>query len=172
MDPTIILGGSIHPPETLRGICVGPALILAAFLILVPPAAAHAPTDMVLKYDSGAGILSVTITHPVADVQTHYIRDVIISVNGKNVNTTMYTSQPDPSAFTYTYPVTTLPGDTLEVTAECVLGGSLSKSITLPETDAGSSDAATGQGTTRASPVPAYLPALAIILIPLLGKTG
>lgn len=164
--------GSIHPAETLRGRWGGLAIILAACLFLIPSAAAHAPTDMVLKYDSGAGILSVTITHPVADVRTHHIRDVIISVNGNTVNTTTYTSQPDPTSFPYTYPLAISPGDTLNVTAECILGGSLSRSLTLSETNADISGATTGPAATQTSPVPVYLPVLAFGLIVLLRKTG
>ncbi len=39
-------------------------------------------------------------------------------------NTSTYSSQPDPNNFTYTYSVNATTGDTIDVTASCIQGGS------------------------------------------------
>ena len=39
-------------------------------------------------------------------------------------NTSLYDSQPDLNSFTYTYQVNATTGDTIDVTASCIQGGS------------------------------------------------
>lgn len=45
------------------------------------------------------------------------------------MNDFRYRNQPAPDTFTYSYPVVTVPGDEIEVTASCVLFGSLSQKV-------------------------------------------
>jgi hypothetical protein len=55
---------------------------------------------------------------------THYIVTVEVKKNGILNNSSTYTSQPDPSSFTYTFYVDSTTGDTLSVTAIYIQGGS------------------------------------------------
>jgi hypothetical protein len=84
---------------------------------------------MAVSYHEISRTLTVTITHQVPNPQTHYIREVLVTINGKTVNDTFYTSQPDPYTITYTYPIDTKTTDEIAVTASCVLSGSLTRTL-------------------------------------------
>jgi hypothetical protein len=123
---------NVKRPDPCRSIATGCFCIIVAMLagcLIISPASANPPTEMLLSYNEQAGDLSVVITHPVPNPQAHYIKNVIVSVNGKTVNDSRYTNQPAPDIFTYTYPIVTVPGDEIEVTASCVLSGSLSRRL-------------------------------------------
>jgi hypothetical protein len=104
-------------------------LVIAGGCFIVTPAAAHPPSDMSVSYNEISRLLIVTITHQVPDPQTHYIREVLVTINGKTVNDSFYTSQPAPDTFTYTYPIDTKTTDEIAVTASCVLTGSLTRTL-------------------------------------------
>jgi hypothetical protein len=103
-------------------------VILAAGLLILP-ASAHPPSDISLSYDELAKVLRVTITHTVPNPQEHYISKVTVTINGNVVSDSRYASQPSPDTFTYTYPLETVTGDEIVVTASCVLTGSLSRTL-------------------------------------------
>ena len=90
---------------------------------------AHPPDDMALSYNSNTNVLSVTITHGVPDNTTHYVVSVEIKVNGSTDQTLYYTSQPDLTIFIYEYTVITNSGSTIQVTATCVVGGVITKTL-------------------------------------------
>jgi len=79
---------------------------------------------MTVSYNLETQDIRVTITHPISDPTTHYIYKVELKKNGLIYNTSTYTSQPDPNSFTYTYQVNATIGDTIDVTASCIQGGS------------------------------------------------
>lgn len=115
-----------------------------AVCLLISPVSAHPPSDMSVTYYELSKDLSVSITHPVPNAGEHYIKEVIVSINGKVVNTSRYTSQPVQDTFTYTYPIETVTGDEIQVTATCSLAGSISRTLyntgpiaTTPPPDAG-----------------------------------
>jgi hypothetical protein len=100
-------------------------LLCSVLICAIPtPVHANAPSALTVSYNLETQALQVTITHPVGDTVTHYIYTVEIKKNGVVYNTTTYTSQPAPNSFTYTYHVNATTGDTLEVTALCIQGGS------------------------------------------------
>ncbi len=100
-------------------------LISFLALFLWPPVAqAHSPKDVTLTYNSGSRTLSVTVTHTVSDPQKHYVKMITITKNSEPAATHEYTSQPEPSPFTYTYPMEAKAGDTLKVKASCSYFGS------------------------------------------------
>ena len=106
--------------------------IVAAALvvcILIPPVSAHSPSGMSVTYQEISKELLVSITHDVPNPGVHYIHEVTISINGKVVNNSRYTSQPAPDTFTYSYPIDTVTGDEIKVTATCSLAGSLSRTL-------------------------------------------
>jgi len=97
--------------------------------LLILPVSAHSPSGMSVTYHESSKELLVSITHAVPNPGEHYIHEVTVSINGKVVNESRYTSQPAPDTFTYTYPVETVTGDEIKVTATCSLAGSLSRTL-------------------------------------------
>jgi hypothetical protein len=112
----------------LRGLSLI-ALLIGGLCIFTSPVAAHPPSDMAISYNELSRTLSVTITHKVPNPQVHYIREVLVTINGKTVNDSLYSSQPTGTTFTYTYPVDTKTGDEIAVTATCVIGGSATSTL-------------------------------------------
>lgn len=122
-------------------------IVIAATLLIASPVAAHAPTDIVLSYDNSAKQMSVTIVHPAPNPDVHYISNVKVKVNDLVTIDNDYKSQPAGDTFTYTYPIPANAGDTIRVTATCVTGPSLTKTLDL---------AAPGQtAQSPAAPAPA-----------------
>jgi hypothetical protein len=116
------------------------ALVAVSGLVIIP-AAATPPSDVILSYNELSSELSVTITHPTADPATHYIREVVITVNGKTITDASYTSQPSKDTFTRTYHVQAKPGDDIEVTATCNIVGSKSSHLYVTSTAAATTTA-------------------------------
>jgi sulfur carrier protein ThiS len=104
-------------------------LLVAGGYIIMTPVAAHPPSDMTVTYHELLKDLSVSITHTVPNPGEHYIKEVTVAINGKVVNDSRYTSQPAPDTFTYTYPIDTVSGDEISVTATCSLTGSISRTL-------------------------------------------
>jgi hypothetical protein len=142
-------------------LCTG--MVILAGGLLVPPVSAHPPSDMSVIYHELSKDLQVTITHTVPNPAEHYIKEVTVTINGRVVNDSLYKSQPAPDTFTYTYPVETVPGDEIRVTASCVLTGSLTR--TLYNTG----PIAT---TPLSSPVSQSMQKAAAGLVPLLGAAA
>ena len=90
---------------------------------------AHPPDEMTLEYNSNTNVLSVTIIHGVADNTTHFVVSVEVRVNGSLDQIHPYTSQPDLTIFTYEYTVITNDGSTIQVTATCVVGGVITRTL-------------------------------------------
>ncbi len=69
--------------------------IIVSLLIAMLPLAlfAHAPKKVLLEYDKDSGNLSVSISHPVKNVEDHHIESLVISVNGEEKETMEYTVQ-------------------------------------------------------------------------------
>jgi hypothetical protein len=130
-------------------------------LFLVAPVAANPPSDMTLAYNGLSKELVVTITHPVADPATHYIKTIQVSINGHRINETLYTSQPTTTTFSYKYPLTAQPCDEISVTASCILGGDLTKQMTV-----GAATAAAPTQKAAAGPIPV----LGLAILPLLKR--
>jgi hypothetical protein len=104
-------------------------MVTAGVCLLLAPVAAHPPSDMSVSYQEISRNLIVTITHQVPDLQNHYIKEVRVTINGKVVNDSFYTTQPTAGTFTYTYPVDTKTGDEIVVTATCSLAGSITRTL-------------------------------------------
>ena len=106
-------------------------LCIIALIVLPYSVSANAPSGLTVSYNLETQELQVTITHPVSDPTTHYIYKVEIQKNGTDYNTSLYTSQPDPNSFTYTYTVNATTGDVIDVKASCIQGGSKSMQYTI-----------------------------------------
>lgn len=97
-------------------------------LICIAPLSAHPASDMDLQYNTLTHQLDVTITHRVANPETHYISQVVIHSDGET-RSFPYSSQPSPESMTYQY---TLPPDIrgpVEVTASCNIGGDITRML-------------------------------------------
>lgn len=98
-------------------------IVLVVGFLTVASVSAHAPSEIHLAYDDATQTLQVTIIHDVSDPSLHFIEFVSIMKNGAFFSVQEYINQPTTSQFTYTFKVPAAPGDVLEVTAECNLGG-------------------------------------------------
>ena len=105
-------------------------LFAVGLLLTVGNVNAHNPSNMILEYNSSSETLSVTITHTSSNLNSHYIFEVIGTVNGGQAINESYTSQPS-NTFTYDYIVTAINGEVIEVTARCTQAGIITRSITV-----------------------------------------
>lgn len=92
------------------------------------------PSSMSLEYSVSTETLSVTISHSSGDFNTHYISEVIVTIDGILKINQSYTSQPS-NIFTYNYYIEAWPLEilsfVLEVAARCTQEGVISRSIIL-----------------------------------------
>lgn len=163
----------LSPPDgiTTRFIVLGSVGLIMALCISAAPAGAHSPSDMLLSYNATAGELAVTITHPVSDPATHYVKEVQVSIDGDLVKNNAYTNQPAGTSFTYTYPLQAPAGSRIEVQAPCILGGSLTRTLQVPK----SNDSATekpGMTTSATRAAAGIVPVLGLFFLPLWKRKG
>jgi len=109
-------------------------LVTILFLsgVIVPASAfSHPAGKVTLTYDKTTNTLSVTIDHPSAMPDWHYIKTVSIEKNKENPIDNSYEVQPK-DEFTYTYTIAATSGDILSVTTVCSLYGTTTAHITIP----------------------------------------
>jgi hypothetical protein len=78
---------------------------------------------MVLSYDYDNQILSVTVIHSVADVNTHYLKQIIINKNSQFVKDRNNTSQASTSSLSDTFDIAAANNAIIQVTAICSVSG-------------------------------------------------
>jgi hypothetical protein len=159
-------------------------VLAAAACLLAVPVMAHAPADMTISFDPNTAKIYVTVTHPVDDPATHYLKTVQVKLNERVISDPDYKSQPAGDTFTYTYDVTAHPGDTIRVIAICVRGGMLEKvyDVTRPvspatqvQTQPSAIVPSTKQAQTAPDTIPLTVPPTAKAaagLLPLLGAAA
>lgn len=109
--------------------------ILAAFTLLLLvsmlaiPAIAHSPSQVHLAYDDLNQTLNVTITHTSSNIDSHFIREVVVQKNGDDVLRKEYTNQTATTTFSYNYPINASSADLLRAVAYCSISGSRSAEI-------------------------------------------
>jgi len=153
-----------HAPVTAF-LCI--VVVIAGGLLMVP-VSAHPPSGMSVTYQEPKELL-VSITHAVPNPGEHYINEVTISVNGKVVNTSRYTSQPSADTFSYTYPVEAVTGDEIKVTATCSLAGSMTRTLHNTGPIASASSASPDSQPTQKAAA-GLLPVLGVAAALLIGK--
>ncbi len=141
--------------------------VVLAGCLLILPVSAHSPSGMSITYQEPSKELLVSITHAVPNPGQHYIKEVTVSINGKVVNNSRYTSQPSADTFTYSYPVETVTTDEITVTAACSQGGSIARTLytTGPIASASSSSPDTQPTQKAAAGLLAVLGIAAALLI-------
>lgn len=93
---------------------------------------AHPSADIIFNYDSKAKIISVGIAHSVENLQKHFVKQIIIKVNGKNWISQNFLSQVNPNAQAASYAVVDLrKGDIVQITAICNEAGELTKTFKI-----------------------------------------
>ena len=100
-------------------------ILLVAASILIPGLVyAHPPGKMFISYNKIKHILSISIPHPVQDVNRHYIKKVIVLRNGKEVFSKDFIGQKS-----YDMHIVKIPGfvadkgDKLVIIAQCNTAG-------------------------------------------------
>jgi hypothetical protein len=129
-------------------------MVFTLFTLFTVPAQAHSPSNMTLSYDYNSQILTVTVVHSVADVNTHYIELITINKNGQFEMNRTYTSQASPSSMSDTFSITAADNDILQVTAVCSISGQITRQLTV---------SSGGLQTQDPPPIPGF-PLLAITL--------
>ncbi|KYK30391.1 MAG: hypothetical protein AYK22_03925 [Thermoplasmatales archaeon SG8-52-3] len=90
---------------------------------------AHSPSNMNLGYNITTKELEVSLNHQVSNTNSHYVNNIVVKINGETIINKDYTSQPE-SSFTYIYNNTQAEeNDTIEVTAFCNQGGSITRQL-------------------------------------------
>ncbi|MBU7014401.1 MAG: hypothetical protein HXS52_12590 [Theionarchaea archaeon] len=113
-----------------RGLVLMLGVLFLGSLAVLQPVCAHPPSDILLDYDVDSQTLQVTLVHSVSDPAAHFVNRIQISLNGE-VTTYEYESQPTDSRFTYQFVLPADSGGTVDVTADCNRGGSISGSLTV-----------------------------------------
>jgi desulfoferrodoxin (superoxide reductase-like protein) len=90
---------------------------------------AHPASKVVLSYKNGK--LDINITHKVKNFNTHYIKTVVIVVNGEVVKTMELTHQNDLDYATFLVDLPLKKGDVVEVKTTCNKFGNKSGKITI-----------------------------------------
>jgi hypothetical protein len=113
-----------------RVILIGLLFAAVFFLTLFPGmAGAHAPSEVKIDYSLTAQTLKAAITHTRFS-DSHYIEKVEIRKNGNLVSLQEYKNQPS-ETFDYSYKVTAIAGDVLEVKVFCNKFGSKTEKLTV-----------------------------------------
>lgn len=119
-------------------------LFLTAISIFTQSVCAHAPSTMILTYDTETQDLQVTISHQVSSPTNHYIQSIEIKKNEQMYNISTYTEQPTTNSFSYTYKINATAGDVIEVYALCNQGGSKTAQYTVGQTTNGNDTSTPG----------------------------
>ena len=111
------------------------AIVVPIFLALVAGAAlAHPPQAISGFYDMGRGELNVTVQHLVTKPKEHFIDELIIYKNGKEVIKKRFDFQT--SHRNQTMPPFGIPasvGDTFRVVADCNRGGQFEATVEVTD---------------------------------------
>jgi hypothetical protein len=145
-------------------------LAILVLTVLATQAAAHSPSSVVLDYDVGTQILTVTVSHSVSDTATHYVEEIQIQKNGVAYTSRPYTTQDTTSGMEDTFTVDAVAGDVLRVTAICNILGSLVQELTVPgDTTTETTPTDTTSPTNGTTPPPFELTTIIIASVIALG---
>jgi len=106
----------------------------AAFFCAILSASANPPNAIDGFYDVGRGELNITVQHMVNDPKTHFIKEVIVSKDGKEVAKKEFAFQTSHRNQTMPpFKLAAQPGESFKVKAECNIYGSREVSIDVKE---------------------------------------
>ena len=104
--------------------------VLFVFIATVSLALAHPPSDIKINYDPATKTLQAVIIHPVGNPQSHFIKKVDVSLNGKEALTQFISRQDNNNSQLVSYVIPdTEDGDKLSVEAYCSISGKLGEEV-------------------------------------------
>jgi desulfoferrodoxin (superoxide reductase-like protein) len=107
--------------------------IFMIFLLCITSACvafAHPPARIDIV--PSATVINITVTHPVKDPLTHYIKLIEVSLNGKKIIEQKFSLQTTAMEQRATYHIPELKkGDVVAVDADCNLYGDLQQTLTV-----------------------------------------
>ena len=107
-------------------------LILFAVFIFSSMAYAHPPRDIVITYNPDTKILRAVIMHDVANPLNHYVKKVVVGLNGKDIIEHTLSRQDHVDSQTVDYLISDVKnGDVLSVEGYCSITGQLKEEITV-----------------------------------------
>jgi desulfoferrodoxin (superoxide reductase-like protein) len=100
------------------------ASVTALIMLVAVPLFAHPPKNVSLEYDNDTKVLSVMIEHSVKDPSKHYVKEVVVEVNGKKQVEQTFTRQADGEQHDVVYKIIDVDeGDKITVVAYCNISG-------------------------------------------------
>jgi hypothetical protein len=103
-------------------------VVFSAFSLL---AYAHPPSDIKIIFDGKTKMLNAVILHGTGSPAFHYIKKVVVDLNGKKIIGQTFSRQDNNVSQTVSYLIPDVKnGDTLSVEGECSISGKLKKEIT------------------------------------------
>jgi len=112
-------------------------IIIAFLLVMISSFIfAHAPSDITLNYDAKTGMLSINVIHPIAstkapDPMKHFVKDITVSVNGKNIIVETISFQQSDNGAISTFLLKVKKDDRVSVKASCSLAGVKTSEIVI-----------------------------------------
>ena len=112
--------------------------ILFAFLFILTVSIifAHSPSQITLSYDTKTSMLTINVIHPisgtkVSDPKKHYIKDITVSVNGKEVIIESIKFQQSDKGEKCSFLLNVKKNDKVSVKAVCSISGTKIAQITI-----------------------------------------
>jgi len=104
--------------------------VLCFFVFMCSGVYAHPPSAIKAEYNAVTRILTIIITHPVSNAETHYISKVDVRLNGKEIIEHQISRQDNNGSQFAVYMVPDAKvGDTIAVEAYCSISGKLKKEL-------------------------------------------
>jgi desulfoferrodoxin (superoxide reductase-like protein) len=107
-------------------------IFLISILLVAVALNAHPADKMLLQFDPVEKILTVTIDHSVKNVENHYIGEITVKLNKKEIITQKFDKQDDLNKTTVIYKIIDAnPDDTISVISKCNKFGKKSEKIII-----------------------------------------
>ena len=107
-------------------------LIVFIFLAVASTAYAHPPSDIKIDFDPKTKMLHAVIVHNTSNPLNHYIKEVDVGLNGKEIIKHIISREDNNEEQTVSYLIPDVKdGDVLSVEGHCSISGKLKKEITV-----------------------------------------
>jgi hypothetical protein len=127
-----VVQAEVYGMKTVKRLSVGMFILFLAVMVFSGTAFSHPPKNVALSLNGG--VLSVNVSHSVDNPDKHYIYKIIIYKDNKIAVSREYNSQPDADGLSDTFDIgDSQPGSVIKAEAFCVIMGSASGSITVPD---------------------------------------
>lgn len=108
-------------------------ILLIAFLLFAVNLFSHPADNLVLKFDPIENILTITANHAVKDIDDHYIDEIIVKLNKKEIISQNFQKQDSLMEATALYKIIDAKvGDTITVITKCNKFGKKTDKILVP----------------------------------------